>query len=85
MTNAGEVPVTVDDGRRATLTSVATRVAELTGADLAALLAALRLGPRPTWTRHLPPRVAYAGAYHPVIAVREPRSGSPSWTTTCRR
>jgi PhzF family phenazine biosynthesis protein len=69
LTNAGEVPVTVDADRRATLTSVATSTAELGRADLAALLAALR------WDEQdldpdLPPRVAYAGAYHPVIAVR---------------
>ena len=67
VTNVGEVPVLVDDQRRATLTSVGARVAELAPADLAALLAALRwdagdLDPA------LPPRVAYAGAYHPVIA-----------------
>jgi PhzF family phenazine biosynthesis protein len=66
-TNAGTVPVTVDAHRRATLTSVGTRVADLPGDDLAALLAALR------WSHAeldpaLPPRVAYAGAYHPVIA-----------------
>ena len=47
--------------------SVATRVAELPGADLEALLAALR------WSRadldsSLPPRVAFAGAWHPVLA-----------------
>ena len=68
VTNAGEVPVTVDDHRRATLTSVPARVADLPGDDLAALLAALR------WhagdlDHALPPRVAYAGAYHPVLAV----------------
>ena len=39
-TNAGEVPVTVDSDRRATLTSVATSTTELT--DLPELLAALR-------------------------------------------
>jgi PhzF family phenazine biosynthesis protein len=66
-TNAGEVPVTVDDRRRATLTSVGTRVAELPEAELAELLTALR------WSRDdldatLPPRIAYAGAYHPIIA-----------------
>src|SRR4051794_22295647 len=69
VTNAGEVPVTVDDAGRATLTSVATSVAELTEQDLAQLLAALR------WSAGdldpaLPPRVAYAGAYHPILAVR---------------
>lgn len=66
-TNAGEVPVTVDEALRATLTSVATRTAELT--DRPALLAALR------WAEAdldpaLPPRVAYAGAFHPIVAVR---------------
>ncbi len=66
VTNAGEVPVTVAAGR-ATLTSVATRVGELAGDDLAALLGTLG------WSADdldpaLPPRVAYAGAYHPVIA-----------------
>jgi PhzF family phenazine biosynthesis protein len=67
VTNAGEVPVTVDDQRRATLTSVGARVAGITPDDLSALLAALRwdaddLDPA------LPPRVAYAGAFHPVVA-----------------
>ncbi|MET0494157.1 MAG: PhzF family phenazine biosynthesis isomerase [Actinoplanes sp.] len=67
VTNAGEVPVTVDDQRRATLTSVPARVADLPGDDLAALLTALR------WRaadldQSLPPRVAYAGAHHPVLA-----------------
>jgi PhzF family phenazine biosynthesis protein len=66
-TRAGEVPVTVDDQRRATLTSVPTRTKDLN--DLDPLLAALRwavadLDPE------LPPRVAYAGAWHPIIAVR---------------
>ena len=69
VTNAGEVPVRVDAAGVATLTSVATRVADLAPADLTALLAALR------WSADdldgaLPPRVAYAGAYHPVLAVR---------------
>ncbi|MFB9358077.1 PhzF family phenazine biosynthesis protein [Actinoplanes nipponensis] len=67
VTTVGEVPVRVDDRRRATLTSVGARVAELDPAGLSALLAALRwdaaeLDPA------LPPRVAYAGAYHPVVA-----------------
>jgi PhzF family phenazine biosynthesis protein len=66
-TNAGEVPVTVDARRRATLTSVGARVAELPEEDLAALLAALRWSPSDL-DPALPPRVAYAGAYHPVIA-----------------
>ncbi|GAA0807555.1 PhzF family phenazine biosynthesis protein [Spirilliplanes yamanashiensis] len=66
-TNAGAVAVDVDAALRATLVSVPPSVAPLD--DLDALLAALRwdaadLDPA------LPPRVAYAGAYHPVLAVR---------------
>ncbi|MEV4640219.1 PhzF family phenazine biosynthesis isomerase [Actinoplanes sp. NPDC049548] len=69
VTNAGEVPVTVDEHRRATLTSVGTRVAELDDAGLRELLAALRWAPEDL-DAALPPRVAYAGAYHPIVAVR---------------
>jgi PhzF family phenazine biosynthesis protein len=65
-TNAGEVPVTVDPAMRATLTSVATRVSGLE--DLDALLTALRYG-RQDLDPGLPPRVAYAGAFHPIVAV----------------
>ncbi|MEH1015002.1 PhzF family phenazine biosynthesis isomerase [Micromonospora sp. CPCC 206060] len=70
-TRAGEVPVAtaVTGGGRttATLTSVAPRTVPLAPDDLAALLAALR------WSAAdldpaLPPRVAYAGAWHPVVA-----------------
>jgi PhzF family phenazine biosynthesis protein len=66
-TQAGRVPVTVDADFAATLTSVAPRVEALAAADLDALLAAL------DW-RHdeldpaLPPGLAYAGAWHPVVA-----------------
>lgn len=67
VTNAGEVPVTVDEHRRATLTSVGTRVADLPADDLRALLAALRWAPEDL-DAALPPRVAYAGAYHPIVA-----------------
>jgi PhzF family phenazine biosynthesis protein len=67
VTNVGEVPVTVDEQRRATLTSVGARVADLPGDELSALLAALRWEPADL-DPALPPRVAYAGAYHPVIA-----------------
>jgi PhzF family phenazine biosynthesis protein len=72
VTGAGDVPVTVDGSGRATLTSVATKVADVTDDDLTSLLAALR------WDRAdldgaLPPRVAYAGAYHPVVAVTSRR------------
>jgi PhzF family phenazine biosynthesis protein len=69
VTNAGEVPVIVDTAATATLTSVPPSVAELPEPDLAALLTTLRwsagdLDPR------LAPRVAYAGAHHPILAVR---------------
>jgi len=67
VTNAGEVPVGVDAAGVATLTSVEPSVADLSDADLAALLAALR------WNsfdldESFPPKVAYAGAYHPILA-----------------
>jgi PhzF family phenazine biosynthesis protein len=67
----GPVPVVTrrdDRGRlTATLTSVPPRVVALDGADLDEILAALR------WERadldpELPPRVAFAGVWHPVIA-----------------
>jgi PhzF family phenazine biosynthesis protein len=70
-TAAGEVDVVTqigDDGVvRATLTSVAPRTADLGDDDLRDLLDALR------WSHAdldpaLPPRVAYAGAWHPVLA-----------------
>ena len=67
-TQAGRVRVTVDAGFIATLTSVPPRVEAMDAADLDSVLAALR------WQRDeldpaLPPAVAYAGAWHPVIAV----------------
>lgn len=69
-TAAGRVDVTttVGDGRAtATLTSVPPAVRELPDALLDELLGALR------WAREdldpaLPPRIAYAGAHHPVLA-----------------
>jgi PhzF family phenazine biosynthesis protein len=69
-TAAGAVPVGVveQDGElRATLTSVVPRVADAEAADVAEALAALRweaaeLDPA------LPPRIAYAGARHLVLA-----------------
>ena len=72
VTNAGEVPVSVDASGVATLTSVAPHVADLPAADLTALLAALR------WSADdldgaLPPRIAYAGAYHPILVVKSRR------------
>lgn len=71
-TAAGPVPVSVTPGPdgvlRATLTSVEPSVADVDGADLAEALTALR------WSSDdldaaLPPRVAYAGAHHLVLAV----------------
>ena len=67
-TQAGRVRVTVDAGFIATLTSVPPRVEALDAADLDSVLGTLR------WQRDdldpvLPPAVAYAGAWHPVIAV----------------
>lgn len=70
-TRAGAVDVrtarAADGTLRATLTSVAPRTADLSPADLDALLVALGwaaadLDPA------LPPRVAFAGAWHPVLA-----------------
>jgi PhzF family phenazine biosynthesis protein len=74
-TPAGAVEVTTsptEGGCAATLTSVPPRTAPLADADLTALLAALR------WSREdldaaLPPRIAYAGAWHPVLAARTRR------------
>jgi PhzF family phenazine biosynthesis protein len=65
-TGAGEIPVTVDATMRATLTSVATRVSDLEGLDT--LLTALRYD-RKDLDPGLPPRVAYAGVFHPIVAV----------------
>jgi PhzF family phenazine biosynthesis protein len=67
-TNAGVVPVVVDETGVATLTSVDPQVADLAENDLTALLGALR------WSADdldpaLPAKIAYAGAYHPVLAV----------------
>ncbi|MET8164129.1 PhzF family phenazine biosynthesis isomerase [Streptomyces sp. NPDC005329] len=73
-TKAGTVQVTTtlaaDGTTVATLVSVAPRTEPLAEADLAELLKALR------WSADeldpaLPPRVAYAGAWHPVIAAGE--------------
>ncbi|GIF14105.1 PhzF family phenazine biosynthesis protein [Actinoplanes teichomyceticus] len=68
VTNAGEVPVTVDSTGVATLTSVVPSVAALADADLATLLGTLRWSPADL-DPALPPRVAYAGAHHPIVAV----------------
>jgi PhzF family phenazine biosynthesis protein len=65
-TRSGPVAVAAS-GQTATLTSVEPRITELPAGDLERLLAALR------WSRNeldpsLPPKIAYAGVYHPVIA-----------------
>ncbi|GAA0396984.1 oxidoreductase [Acrocarpospora corrugata] len=70
-TKAGPVSVrttrTADDSIAATLVSVPPRSVPITPADLIELLAALR------WTADdldpaFPPRAAFAGAWHPIIA-----------------
>ncbi|MEU0132594.1 PhzF family phenazine biosynthesis isomerase [Streptomyces sp. NPDC006296] len=69
-TPAGPVPVTVarEDGElRATLTSVEPYVEEAGSADLAEALAALDW-PAADLDPALPPRIAYAGARHLVLA-----------------
>lgn len=68
-TRAGPVRVEVDADLTATLRSVEPRVVALDPDDLAAILDALdwqadELDPA------LPPAIAYAGAWHPVIAVK---------------
>jgi PhzF family phenazine biosynthesis protein len=70
-TVAGPVEVrTETDGGpvTATLVSVAPRTADLAPADLDALLAALGLVVADLDPR-LPPRVAYAGAWHPILGL----------------
>ncbi|WP_405936525.1 PhzF family phenazine biosynthesis protein [Streptomyces sp. NBC_00726] len=69
-TAAGTVPVTVvraGDELRATLTSVAPRVGDVAAGDLAEALAALDW-PAADLDPALPPRIAYAGARHLVLA-----------------
>ncbi|MGY4908191.1 PhzF family phenazine biosynthesis protein [Micromonospora aurantiaca (nom. illeg.)] len=70
-TRAGLVEVATsvqaDGATTATLTSVAPRTVPLAAGDLAALLAALRWSPDDL-DATLPPRVAYAGAWHPIVA-----------------
>jgi PhzF family phenazine biosynthesis protein len=67
-TRGGPVTVTSAQGR-ATLTSVEPQIASLAAEDLHELLAALG------WTADdldpaFPPRVAYAGVHHPIVAAR---------------
>lgn len=70
-TRAGAVPVDVtadDQGQfSATLTSVEPQLADLESADLTALVGALRWSAADLDTE-LPPKVAFAGAWHPVLA-----------------
>jgi PhzF family phenazine biosynthesis protein len=70
-TRAGLVEVTTrveaDGTATATLISVAPQSRALTPDDLAALLAALRWAPGDL-DPSLPPRVAFAGAWHPIVA-----------------
>jgi PhzF family phenazine biosynthesis protein len=67
-TNAGQVPITVDENGRATLTSVPASIADLAPHDLAEILSALRYSATDL-DEALPPKIAYAGACHPVIAL----------------
>ena len=71
-TAAGEVPVRTaragDGGWTATLTSVPPRTADLADDDLRDLLALLRIDPGDL-DPALPARLAYAGAWHPVVAL----------------
>ncbi|MFG2646647.1 PhzF family phenazine biosynthesis protein [Streptomyces sp. NPDC048436] len=69
-TQVGIVPVTVTDADgtlRATLTSVEPHIEEVTAADLAEALAALDW-PAADLDPELPPRIAYAGARHLILA-----------------
>jgi PhzF family phenazine biosynthesis protein len=70
-TRAGAVPVDVErdaDGRlKATLTSVEPTIDDLDQVDLGAILDALHWNPDDL-DPQLPPRVAFAGAWHPVVA-----------------
>lgn len=71
ITRAGTVEITTASGSpgelRATLTSVATRTVNLVDGDLALLLDALGWG-EDDLDADLPPRVAFAGAWHPILA-----------------
>jgi PhzF family phenazine biosynthesis protein len=70
-TLAGPVPVAVEEiggAPWATLTSVEPRVTEIPAADLARLLSLLRLA-EADLDPALPPKVAFAGVSHPVVAL----------------
>ena len=84
-TRAGTVPVSVaeEDGTvRATLTSVEPHVEEVAEADLAEALAALDW-PAADLDPAFPPRIAFAGARHLVLAAAT-RAASRIWRTTSR-
>ncbi|HEV2088218.1 MAG TPA: PhzF family phenazine biosynthesis isomerase [Cryptosporangiaceae bacterium] len=70
-TAAGRIDVTTtvasDGAISATLVSVPPRTEPLVDADLAALLGALRWSPDDL-DPALPPRAAFAGAWHPIVA-----------------
>lgn len=69
-TRAGTIQVTthvVDGNTVATLTSVSPRTMELAATDLAELLDILGWS-EADLSPGLPPRVAYAGAWHPILA-----------------
>lgn len=72
-TNAGKVVASSErdasGSTAATLVSVAPRTKELTAQDLEALLTALRW-PASDLDSSLPARVAFAGAWHPIIAAK---------------
>lgn len=67
-TRAGRVRVCVDDTLAATLTSVEPRVVAPDADDIELILAALDWRSDELDTA-LPPAIAYAGAWHPIIAV----------------
>jgi PhzF family phenazine biosynthesis protein len=71
ITRAGTVEVTTASGSngelRATLTSVAPCTVDIADSDLARLLDALGWG-ADDLDADLPPRVAFAGAWHPIVA-----------------
>ena len=72
-TKAGEVPVDVPDdaGRlKATLTSVEPDLADLDATRSRRAAGRARLVAATISTTTLPPKVAYAGAWHPVIAAK---------------
>jgi PhzF family phenazine biosynthesis protein len=69
-TRAGLIEVSTNvrtEGTTATLTSVEPRTKPISADDLAALLEALRWTPEDL-DAALPPRVAFAGAWHPIVA-----------------